>query len=177
MPDWKGHESEVVANPKAPGLVGLDSWFWLAPNPALMTVDETYRGIHYRVKAVPTGAEWNFGDGNGAHYDGSTGYGNPYPVRSSVTHTYQAHDQIGYRVRSSVRYAVTWTALIQGRWVGPYSLGTTNMDAIALSYPVQQAQPELVDLSAHGQEADQPVMPSIDTATTGPAGLAERYWA
>jgi hypothetical protein len=177
MPGWKGPDRQVVANPTPTGLVGLDSWFWLAPTPAPMTVEETYRGIEYRVKAVPAGATWDFGDGAGMRYDDSGGYGHAYPEASSVTHTYQAHDQTGYRVGSSVRFDVTWTAFVRGRWVGPYSLGTVSLKARSLSYAVEQAQPELVDVTGRAQEADQPVIPSIDTATTGPAGFALRYWA
>jgi hypothetical protein len=146
MPDWKGRESQVVSNPTAAGLVGLDSWFWLAPAPASMTLHETYRGIDYMVSAVPTGADWDFGDGGSARYFDSSGYGRVYPQPSSVTHTYEAHDQAGYRVRSSIRYEVTWTASIQHRLVGPYQLGTANVDARSLQYPVEQAEPELIGL-------------------------------
>ncbi len=177
MPEWTGHEGKVVANPSAPGLVGLDSWFWLSPTPVPITVDESYRGIDYRVIAVPRAAAWDFGDGTSAGYEDSTGYGNAYPQPSSVIRSYQAHNQTGYDVRSSVRYDVTWTALIDGRWVGPYSLGTVSLDARPLVYPVEQAQPELVEVGGRAQEADQPVMPSIETATTGPAGSSARYWA
>ncbi|MDQ6722603.1 MAG: hypothetical protein M3003_17675 [Candidatus Dormibacteraeota bacterium] len=176
MPVWSA-ATQVVANPTAPGLVGLDSWFWLAPTPVAMTVHEAYRGIEYVVIADPIGADWNFGDGAVARYPDASGYGQAYPRASSVTHTYQAHNQAGYRVKSSVRYAVTWTALIQNRPVGPYGLGTVSLDARPLPYPVEQAQPELVELWGRGQDATQPTMPSIATATTGPVGIVLRYWA
>jgi hypothetical protein len=163
----------VVASPAAPGLVGLDSWFWLDPMPAPMTVKETYEGIDYAVTATPSGAEWSFGDRVVATFRDSTGYGRPYPQTSQVTHVYQAHDQAGYHVKSAVRYAVSWTASIGGRTAGPYSLGTVGLDAKPLLYPVQQAQPELI---RGGQDADQPVIPSMATATTGPPGAFARYW-
>jgi hypothetical protein len=175
MPDWSGSDSHVVANPTAPGLVGLDTWFWLAPTPAPMTVHETYRGIDYVVTAVPTGADWNFGDGAGARHLDASGYGLAYPQPSSVAHTYEAHDQAGYRVTASIRYEVTWQASIHDRVVGPSALGTVILDTRPLQYPVRQAQPELIDLSGH--EADQPVMPSMETATTGPPGFVARYCA
>lgn len=174
VPVWRLIESKVTANPAPQGLVGLDSWLWLAPAPAAITEDERYHGIDYRITAVPTGAEWDFGDGAGASFVGSSGYGLEYPQPSSVTHTYQSHSQAGYDVKAAVRYEVTWTALIGGHWVGPYSLGNASLGAKALRYPVEQAQPELVEL---GQEADQPVIRSIATATTGPAGRVTRYWA
>ena len=177
MPDWNAHQSQVVANPLARGLVGLDSWFWLAPPPAEMTAHETYRGIDYIIKAVPTSAAWDFGDAGSAQFFDSSGFGLPYPQRSPVTHTYQAHNQAGYDVSSSVRYAVTWTALINNRSLGPYALGSMSLAAKPLRYQVEQAQPELVEQLVRGQDADQPVMPSIATATTGPPGLAGRYWA
>jgi hypothetical protein len=175
MPDWSALERQVEANPVAPGLVGLDSWFWLAPTPSAMSVHETFSGIDYIVKAVPTGGEWDFGDGAGGRYTDSSGYGRPYPQPSSVTHTYQAHNQAGYSVEASVRYEVTWTAVIHNRSVGPYALGTVSVNARPLRYPVEQAQPELVQLG--GQDGDQPAMRSIATATTGPAGSEARYWA
>lgn len=146
MPTWNGLESKVVANPKAQGLVGLDSWFWLAPLPTAMQIHETYRGIDYQVTAIPAGTNWDFGDGGAERFTDSTGYGNSYPQPSSVTHIYGAHDQAGYRVKSSVQYEVTWTASIHGREVGPYPLGSTSLEARALLYPVEQAQPELIGL-------------------------------
>ncbi|MEA2657052.1 MAG: hypothetical protein QOI23_2417, partial [Chloroflexota bacterium] len=103
-------------------------------------------GIDYLLAAVPTGAAWDFGDGEMARFADSTGYGNAYPQPSSVTHIYAAHDQSGYRVGSSVRYEVSWTVSIQGRRLGPYPLGMANLDAQPLQYPVEQAQPELIGL-------------------------------
>ena len=173
MPEWSAIASAVVANPAAPGLVGFDSFLWLAPAPQAMTAHETYEGIDYAVTAVPTGAAWDFGDGARADVTGASGFGLPYPQTSPVTHVYQAHDQVGYRVKSAVRYSVSWTASVKGHTAGPYSLGTTSLDAQPLLYPVEQAQPELV---FGGQEADQPVMAAMATATTGPAGAFARYW-
>jgi len=144
MPDWSALVSVVAANPTSPGLVGLDSLFWLDPMPAAITVHETYEGIEYTVTAVPAGAAWDFGDGTRANFTDASGFGLPYPQTSPVTHVYQAHDQAGYRVKSAVRYLVSWTASVNGRTAGPYELGTTSLEAQPLSYPVEQAQPELV---------------------------------
>jgi hypothetical protein len=177
MPDWSGHEGEVVANPRAPGLVGLESWFWVAPVPATMTVHETYRGIDYIVSAVPTGADWDFGDATAVTYPDSSGYGAAYAKPSSVAHTYEAHDQAGYVAKASVLYEVNWSAALHDKSVGPYPLGTVRLDARSLRYSVEQAQPELIEIGAVGQAADQPDTASIETATTGPEGLAVRYWA
>jgi hypothetical protein len=172
MPPWT-LQSAIEANPTAPGLVGLDSLFWLAPMPDTMTVRETYEGVEYSVTAVPTGAAWDFGDGGRANLADASGFGLPYPQSSAVTHLYQAHDQGGYRVKSAVRYSVSWTASINGHTAGPYSLGTSSLGAHPLLYPVEQAQPELV---FSGHDADQPVIPAMTTATTGPVGAFARYW-
>jgi hypothetical protein len=173
MPEWSPPASGVAANPAGRGLVGFDSWFWLAPMPGALTVRESFEGIDYTLTATPTGATWDFGDGEGAGFPDESGYGRAYPQTSPVTHVYQAHDQVGYRVKSAVRYSVSWTASVNGRTVGPYSLGTTSIDARPLLYPVEQAQPELV---FGAQDADQPVTAPMATATTGPAGAFTRYW-
>jgi hypothetical protein len=172
MPDWTLN-SAVQANPTGLGLVGLDSLFWLAPTPEALTARETYGGIEYSVTAIPTGAAWDFGDGGRANYADAPAFGLPYPQVSGVMHVYQAHDQGGYKARSAVRYSVSWTASINGHTAGPYSLGTISLEARPLLYPVQQAQPELVFT---GDDADQPVMPAMTTATTGPVGGLARYW-
>jgi hypothetical protein len=145
MPDWTW-SGRVAANPRGIGLVGLDSWFWLSPAPISMTADETDRGIRYVVTATPTGADWDFGDGASSHYLDASGFGQPYPKPSAVEHTYQAHRQAGYRVQSFVRFDVTWTAIVGGRSIGPYVLGSVRMPADPLRYPVEQAQPELTEI-------------------------------
>lgn len=146
MPPWGALVSHVTANPTPVGLVGLDTWFWLDPTPVALTVMETYRGIQYAVTATPIGTDWEFGDGQDSRYEGSAGYGRAYPQASGVTHEYQAHSEAGYLVRSSVRYTVTWTAVIDGRAIGPYPLGTMSLAAKPLRYPVRQAQPELIQV-------------------------------
>jgi hypothetical protein len=171
MPDWR--PLAVAANPTAQGLVGFPTLFWLQPMPATTTVHETYQGVDYAVTAVPTGAAWDFGDRTEANFSDSSGFGLAYPQSSPVSHVYEAHDQAGYPVTASVRYSVSWVATVNGHTAGPYSLGTAAVDAQPLLYPVEQAQPELVFGT---QEADQPVMAPIATATTGPAGAFARYW-
>jgi hypothetical protein len=156
MPDWSVTASAVVANPTALGLVGLDSWFWLAPRPAVKIVVESFNGVDYEITATPISADWDFGDGTGAGFPVSAGYGLAYPQPSSVIHMYQAHSQTGYQVRSVVRYEVSWTVSLDGRKIGPYPLGTIDLNAKALVYPVEQAQPELIQAD---QDAAQPITP------------------
>jgi hypothetical protein len=74
----------------------------------------------------------------------SSGFGRAYPQESSVTHAYQAHSQAGYAVRAVVRYDVTWSAMAGDRSFGPYPLGSIEIPARPLVYPVEQAQPELI---------------------------------
>jgi hypothetical protein len=145
MPAWPGPQGAVTANPAARGLVGLDSWLWLAPTPATITVDEKVGATNYVVTATPRGADWDFGDGGSMRVGDRSGFGTPYPQRSAVTHTYEAHSRPGYVVKASVRYDVSWTALVGGRAFGPYPLGVVQLPALPLIYQVQQAQPELVE--------------------------------
>ncbi len=87
---------------------------------------------------------WDFGDGITASLSGPRGYGRAYPEQSPVTHVFEAHNQAGYNVRASVRYEVTWTAVLGGLSVGPYPMGAFVEAATPLQYSVEQAQPELL---------------------------------
>jgi hypothetical protein len=146
MPSWPPLDAGVAANPSAPGLVGLASWMWLEPSPNPMTVDESYLGVRYTITASPTGVGWDFGDGSAASYPDASGFGEAYPQASTVTHVYQAHSQSGYLVRATVSYAISWTAMVNGRSFGPYPLGSVSLPAVPLAYPIQQAEPELIQL-------------------------------
>ena len=146
MPSWSPITSRVVANPAPVGLVGLDTWLWLQPQPGPMTASETSDGVSYRIVATPTAVEWAFGDGGGASLGAGDGFGDPFPARSTVTHVYQAHDHEGYTVGADVVYDVQWSANVEGTWAGPYPMGTVRLPAEHLAYPVQQAQPELLHL-------------------------------
>jgi hypothetical protein len=143
MPSWD-LAVRVAANPARIGLVGLDSWFWLDPSPRAVTVHETEAGVDYAIIATPMSADWDFSDGAGTMLAGPAGYGQRYPQPSSVTHSYEAHSQAGYAVRAWVRYVVTWTASISGQTVGPYPMDPITQAEIPLTYPVEQAQPELL---------------------------------
>ncbi len=144
MPRWAELAVHVAANPAGIGLVGLDSWFWLDPSPHAVTIHEISGGADYAITATPVSVAWDFGDGGVADLGGASAYGRPYPQHSSITHVYEAHNQDGYRVRASVRYAVTWTASIAGRGTETHPLGMFVQTAVPLRYPVEQAQPELL---------------------------------
>jgi len=144
MPAWLPLTSAVLANPATVGLVGLESWLWLEPQPRAIEATETYAGVSYTITATPMGADWDFGDGEITSLAASASFGVPFPARSSVTHTYEAHSRSGYAVRAVVRYSVTWSALVGGTWAGPYPMGAIIEATRSLAYPVEQAQPELV---------------------------------
>jgi hypothetical protein len=144
MPAWRAPDIAVAANPSRVGLVGLDTWFWLTPAPATLTVQETDQQTQYVVTATSVSASWDFGDGSSMRSTGVTDFGRAYPQQSSVTHTYEGHSQAGYAVRATIRYDVNWSALTGGRRFGPYPLGSIEIPARPLVYPVEQAQPELV---------------------------------
>jgi hypothetical protein len=136
-------------------------------------VHQTNDGVDYAVTAVPLGASWDFGDGTDENFDDPSGFGLPYPQASPVTHVYEAHDEVGYRVKAAVRYLVSWTASVNGHSAGPYSLGAVTIDTHPMLYPVQQAQPELL---FGGRDDDHPVMAPMAMAMTGPPGGFARYW-
>lgn len=148
MPSWLPIASRVAANPAPIGLVGLDSWLWLDPRPMPMAAKETYDNVQYRVSATPVGVDWNFGDGSDERYEGASAYGIAFPARSSVTHTFDADSEAGYSLAATVTYAVEWTALVDGAWIGPYPMGMVDLAAGTLDYSVEQAQPELLHLGA-----------------------------
>ena len=148
MPDWGPSHDYVVVNPSPAGLVGFESWMWLDPAPRALTVYESHHGIEYVITAIPVGAEWDFGDGSAVTFRGRSGFGVAYPARSAVAHEYQADAQAGFAVGARVGYEVTWTAIVGGSSTGPYPMGVVELAAIPLRYPVQQAQPELLQVGA-----------------------------
>ena len=134
----------IGVNPGPPGLVGLDTWFWLAPSPAPVTIALGLAGYQYRLTASPASVAWTFGDSAAAMLDAPAGFGQAYPVRSTVTHVYDRHDATGYPVSAVVTWSVNWSVLSGGTWFGPYQLGTQTSSAASLGYPVRQAQTELL---------------------------------
>ena len=144
MPQWPLPAAAVTANPTGLGLVGFETWLWLAPAPGTLAVEQIDRGTRYVITATPAGVDWDFGDRQATHAEGDGGFGRPYPQPSSITHTYEAHNQAGYSVRATIRYDVSWSATVGGHSFGPYPLGSVELGAKPLVYPVEQAQPELI---------------------------------
>jgi hypothetical protein len=143
MPSWSV-SSVVRADPPAPGLAGLDTWLWLAPTPVPMVVNEAVGGVQYAITATPVDASWDFGDGALERVRRQNAFGIAFPDESSVIHAFQADSRAGYRITASIGYEVTYEALEGASWLGPYPMGEVTLPAGALTYPVRQAQPELV---------------------------------
>jgi hypothetical protein len=143
MPGFNFAPTAVHANPSPAGLAGLPSWFWLDPQPSPVTSVASGNGYQYSITATPESTAWAFGDGGSLQLPGAAGYGQAYPQSSSVAWTYEA-EAPSYQVTAVETYAVTWTAQAGGVTYGPYPLGTVDGPPAVLSYPVQQAEPELL---------------------------------
>ena len=134
----------IGVSPAPPGLVGLESWFWLTPAPAVISRDLALDGYQYRLTESPASVAWTFGDGASTSLDAPGGLGQAYPARSTVTHVYDRHNSSGYPVTAVVSWSVSWSVLAGGSWFGPYQLGTQASPPASLDYPVRQAQTELL---------------------------------
>ena len=97
---------DIARNPAIDGLVGLDTWFWVANyggEPVTKTL-EAFPGFRIQVIATPSDVTWSFGDGGvlvsgfGASYD-SQGSG-------AVTHRYHKHGS--YQSSAEVTFAATY---------------------------------------------------------------------
>jgi hypothetical protein len=133
----------VVARPAALGLVGLPTWFALAPPPQGAFAQFVEDGVTYDLTATPTGARWLFGDGAELALSGSAAFGE-LSAADAASHAYETQSQGGYDVDALVDFAVSWTATASGVRLGPYPAGTVSVAARPLTYPVEQAQPELL---------------------------------
>jgi hypothetical protein len=143
MPNWTA-DTQIAAAPRIGGLAGFATWFWLVPAVRPLVVTESSDGVSYVITATPEGADWNFGDGAAARFSGTDGFGVAYPAPSPIHHIFESDNQSGFQVRASVRYDVSYKAVIGGTTFGPNPLGSVELPAGPLTYPVQQAQPELV---------------------------------
>lgn len=134
----------IGVSPAPPGLVGLDTWFWLAPPPAAITGELSLNGYRYRLTQAPASVDWAFGDGSTQTLPAPAGAGLAYPSPSPVSHVYQRHSAAGYPVSATVNWTVSWSVLAGGAWYGPYAMGSQSSPPATLSYPVRQAQTELL---------------------------------
>lgn len=129
----------VAGNPLPAGLAGLPSWFWLTPAPTSTTVEENYAGRRYRIVIAPISVGWSFGDGSSLVADA----GAAYPAQSDVQHEYETATSAGYVLGAAVNWSYSWYVRSGDSWLGPYPLPLRTSAAEPLTYPVEQAQPEL----------------------------------
>jgi hypothetical protein len=133
----------VGVNPDR-GLTGLASWFWLTPpNAAMAPASATAGPLTVTVRAALLDVSWDFGDGG--RTDSGLGLGQAYPRQSSIGHVYQTdtyQQPGGYQVAATLRFGV-WYSVNAGPW---RFLGT-KAKSYALSYAVNQIQPEGVSAS------------------------------
>jgi len=134
----------IRVSPAAPGLAGLDTWYWLFPPPATTSIDLNLGGYQYRITQAPTAVAWAFGDGSTQNLAAPAGLGLAYPAESPVSHVYQRHSAAGYPISATVSWSLSWSVLAAGKWYGPYALGTQSSPPALLTYPVRQAQTELL---------------------------------
>ncbi len=145
MPSWHAVIG-VAANPAPRGLAGLETWTWLSPAPQTLVAGESVGAAHFVVTATPEQVDWSFGDGVGESLAAPSGFGVAYPAQSGVTHVYEAQSESGYTIKARITYRIDWSETVPGHVFGPYPMGVVALDAIPLTYPVEQAQPELLDV-------------------------------
>jgi hypothetical protein len=133
----------IVAKPPHLGLTGLSTWFALEPRPHAVSERLVQNGVTYDITATPEAATWYFGDGASLRLTGKQAFGQ-LDEEDPVTETYQVESRTGYRVTCLVDFSVSWTAAVPGGRIGPYPEATLSAWAQPLTYPVEQAQPELL---------------------------------
>jgi len=144
---------QVQASPKAEGLTGAASWFWLSPTTSTHSLSVALGGERVTVTATPQSVRWSFGDGS----DLIAGPGVPYTPGTvpagAVRHVYQTrclpgdqgHDPNilqscgpdGYTAEALVQWAISYTA------TGPVAGGgalPSRSTATSIAYPVSEAR-------------------------------------
>jgi hypothetical protein len=144
---------QVQASPKAEGLTGAASWFWLSPTTSTHSLSVALGSERVTVVAAPQSVRWNFGDGS----DVVAGPGVPYTPgvapASAVRHIYQTrclpgdrgHDPNvlpscgpdGYTAEALVQWAISYTA--SGPVAGGGALPSRST-ATSIVYPVNEAR-------------------------------------
>lgn len=147
----------VETSPRAAGLTGTDSWFWLEPAPTTEELAVSLAGETVTVTAVPDAVGWRFGDGA----ELLAGPGRPYragpPPAGAILHLYNTRclpgdrgrnpyvlgscSSTGYEVEAVVVWRISYSAS------GPVDAsGTlpTRTTATSIAYPVSEARGFLV---------------------------------
>lgn len=143
----------IQASPKAEGLTGAASWFWLEPAPSPQSLSISLGGESVSVTASAASVAWTFGDG--AQLAGGPGVAyHPGSVPAgAVLHTYrtrclpgdQGHDPYvlascgpqGYQVRASVVWGISYRT--SGRVSASGAL-PSRVTSTSIVYPVSEAR-------------------------------------
>jgi hypothetical protein len=126
---------KIEMNPQ-PGLVGIESWFWIEGfegSPIEHSTDAFGRLVE--VEASVLRYEWSFGDGS--RFVART-VGDPYPARSDVRHVYE-RSSLGHPGGYSVQVAFVFSVRYRvdgGKWID--LPGITRVTQAR--YPVQESQ-------------------------------------
>jgi hypothetical protein len=125
----------IGMNPE-PGLVGVESWFWIEGYDGSPIAHSTNAfGRPVEVQASVLGYEWSFGDGS--KFAGHT-IGNQYPEPSDVRHVYQ-RSSLGYPGGYPVQVAFVFSVRYRVGGRGWIDLPGITRVAQA-TYPVQESQ-------------------------------------
>lgn len=148
-------EIRVSPSPRAQGLTGAPSWFWLEPAPTVRSVSVSVRRERVNVTATAKGVRWAFGDGSSLEAGPGVAYrpSDDDPPEAAVRHGYetrclpgdQGHDPYvlatcgprGYTVTAQLGWDISYEA------TGPISdSGTLPSQATegSLEYPVSESR-------------------------------------
>jgi hypothetical protein len=141
----------IHASPRAAGLTGARSWFWLDPGPAIEELTVTLAGETVTVTAEPSIIEWRPGDGTVLGGGAGIPYRSGQPPEGAIVHTYQTRCLPGD----------------QGR--NPYVLATCG----AAGYPLEAAVTWTISFSASGPIDDVGALPARTTVAEAPYPVSE----
>lgn len=143
----------IRTSPRANGLTGAASWFWLEPTPRALSLSVSLGGEQVSVTAEPENVEWRFGDGSTLAGGAGISYRPGRPTAEAVTHIYGTRclrgDQGrnpyvlescgtgGYSVEAVVRWRLRYTASGPVASSGGLPTRTTETSA---AYPVSEAR-------------------------------------
>jgi hypothetical protein len=141
----------IRTSPRAAGLTGAGSWFWLEPQLGPRTLSITLAAETVTVAADPS-VEWRFGDGSSRQGGAGRAYQAGPPPADAIVHVYETRCLRGDRGRNPyvlvncgdgyrVEAVVSWR--LSFRAVGPIDAGgaiPTRTTETGLDYPVTEAR-------------------------------------
>lgn len=153
----------IQASPKAEGLTGAASWFWIEPAAGARSASVSLRGERVTVSASEATVRWSFGDGSSL----TGGPGVPYQAGAApagaIRHVYQTRclpgdagrdpyvlsscGPDGYTVSATVEWSIGYTAS------GPVGGGgalPSRSTSTSIAYPVSEARAFLTGAGGHG---------------------------